>query len=54
MLTPMKAIRAKCLDCCAGSQAEVRLCPRPKGKAVRYGWELPVLQQKILCVKRRC
>lgn len=27
MLTPMKAIRAKCLDCCAGSQAEVRLCP---------------------------
>ena len=27
--------------------------PRPKGKAVRYGWELPVLQQKILCVKRR-
>ena len=29
MLTPMKAIRAKCLDCCAGSQAEVRLCPMP-------------------------
>lgn len=21
--------------------------PRPKGKAVRYGWELPVLQQKF-------
>ena len=29
MLTPMKAIRAKCLDCCAGSQAEVRLCSIP-------------------------
>lgn len=29
MLTPMKAIRAKCMDCCAGSQAEVRLCPMP-------------------------
>ena len=26
MLTPMKAIRAKCLDCCAGSSNEVRLC----------------------------
>ena len=26
-LTPMKAIRAKCLDCCCGSPQEVRLCP---------------------------
>ncbi len=26
MLTPMKAIRAKCLDCCLGSFQEVRLC----------------------------
>ena len=29
-LTPMKAIRAKCLDCCCGSNREakkVRLCP---------------------------
>ena len=25
-LTPMKAIRAKCLDCCCGSAQEVRLC----------------------------
>lgn len=25
-LTPMKAIRAKCLDCCGGSAAEVRRC----------------------------
>lgn len=25
-LTPTKAIRAKCLDCCCGQQAEVRLC----------------------------
>lgn len=43
-MTPMKAIRAKCLDCCCGSFQEVRLytaekCPlypyrfgkRPKG-----------------------
>lgn len=26
MLTPRKAIRAKCLDCCCGSANEVRLC----------------------------
>jgi hypothetical protein len=25
-LTPMKAIRAKCLDCSGGSSSEVRLC----------------------------
>ena len=26
-MTPIKAIRAKCLDCCCGQLAEVRLCP---------------------------
>ena len=26
-LTPIKAIRAKCLDCVCGSAAEVRACP---------------------------
>lgn len=25
-LTPMRAIRAKCLDCCCGNPVEVRLC----------------------------
>ena len=24
---PLKAIRAKCLDCCCGNAAEVRKCP---------------------------
>lgn len=24
---PVKAIRAKCLDCCCGSELEVKLCP---------------------------
>lgn len=24
---PLKAIRAKCLDCCCGQANEVRLCP---------------------------
>lgn len=26
-LTPMKAIRAKCIDCCCGQINEIRLCP---------------------------
>lgn len=26
-LTPIKAIRAKCRDCCCGSTAEIRACP---------------------------
>ena len=26
-LTPLKAIRAKCLDCCCAQPEEVRLCP---------------------------
>lgn len=26
-LTPIKAIRAKCLDCCCGQATEVKLCP---------------------------
>ena len=25
--TPIKAIRAKCIDCCCGQRNEVRLCP---------------------------
>ena len=27
VITPMKAIRAKCLDCCCGSFQEVKECP---------------------------
>lgn len=26
-LTPIKAIRAKCLDCCCWQKNEVKLCP---------------------------
>lgn len=29
-LTPMKAIREKCLDCCCGAFREVRLCSAQK------------------------
>lgn len=27
MVTPMKAIRAKCIDCSGGEKKEVRECP---------------------------
>ena len=27
IMTPMKAIRVKCLDCCAGQYSEVKMCP---------------------------
>ena len=27
VLTPIKSIRAKCIDCSGGSHKEVRLCP---------------------------
>lgn len=30
LLTPIKAIRAKCLDCCCGNTAEVRRCTAVK------------------------
>lgn len=37
VLTPMKAIRAKCLDCCCGSSVEVKLCPvRKAGQALAH------------------
>lgn len=29
-LTPIKAIRAKCLDCCCGNPYEVKECPLEK------------------------
>ena len=29
-ISPLKAIRLKCLDCCCGSAHEVKLCPVEK------------------------
>ncbi|MDD6612524.1 MAG: hypothetical protein PUE91_10000 [Clostridiales bacterium] len=34
--TPIKAIRAKCLDCCCDSAREVRLCPVQKCPLYEY------------------
>ena len=35
-LTPLKAIRAKCLDCSAGQPKEVRLCVIPGCPLYQY------------------
>ena len=35
-ITPLKAIRAKCLDCCAGQVAEVRRCELENCPLFRY------------------
>lgn len=48
-LTPLRAIRAKCLDCCAGQVAEVRRCelencplfPYRFGKRPKEGIDTP-------------
>lgn len=53
MLTPIKSIRAHCLDCCGGSPQEVRLCPVEKcplypyrmGRRPRQGKETPETQE---------
>ena len=29
-MTPIKSIRAHCIDCCGGSRKEVQLCPAEK------------------------
>ena len=34
--TPMKAIRAKCLDCCCGSSNEVKLCTVKRCPLYKY------------------
>jgi hypothetical protein len=36
VLSPLKAIRAKCLDCMCGSHNEVRLCPSEKCPLYAY------------------
>lgn len=37
-LTPVKAIREYCKDCCCGSLSEVRLCPRTA--CALYGYRM--------------
>lgn len=36
MKTPLKAIKAYCLDCCCGSAKEVKLCPNKDCELYRF------------------
>ena len=60
-LTPMRAIRMKCLDCCCDQVKEVRLCPctdcslypyrlghRPKAEAEAEEIEEPDEEEEML------
>lgn len=35
-MTPMRAIRLRCLDCCCGSAVEVKRCPCPDCPLYQY------------------
>lgn len=35
---PVKAIRAKCIDCSGGMLGEVRNCPIKGARCTRFGW----------------
>lgn len=47
-ISPLKAIRAKCLECSSGSNAEVRLCPINKCPLYMYRFgHKPKLEKRI-------
>lgn len=48
-LTPVKAIRAKCLDCCCGQSREVSKCPLEK--CPLHPYRLGHRPKSILCEK---
>ena len=52
--TPMKAIRAKCLDCCCGNQNEVRTCKLEKCSLYpyRFGCRPSTIQKRAEKVKK--
>ena len=52
-LTPVKAIRAKCLDCSEGSSKEVKLCPVTACPLYPYrnGHRPPKVQNQDDCIE---
>lgn len=52
--TPLKAMRAKCLDCCCGSAQEVSLCPIPNCPLYPYRFgKSPAIQPRKLTDDQR-
>ncbi|MGO5358551.1 hypothetical protein ACTQYZ_04545 [Anaerofustis sp. LCP19S3_F7] len=39
ILTPLKAIRAKCMDCCCGQAKEIKLCNLKTAPYTHTEWE---------------
>jgi len=56
--SPMEAIRAKCLDCCAGSAHEVRLCvamacPSWPFRTGKNPWRAPISEERREALRER-
>lgn len=51
--TPLKAIRAKCLDCCCGSSHEVKLCPSEECNLYPFRFGKNPFARKILSEEER-
>ena len=49
--TPIKAIRAKCLDCCCGSATEVKLCPLKTCSLYPYRKEMTPEQKEAAAAR---
>jgi len=57
-MSPMEAIRAKCLDCCAGSLHEVRCCvtmacPSWPFRMGKNPWRAPLLEERREALRQR-
>ena len=52
LLTPMKAIRSKCLDCCCDSAKEIALCPMSYCPCWPYRFGTRTRARKIVAEER--
>jgi len=53
LATPLKAVRSKCIDCCAGSWKEVELCPVTQCALWPYRFGGRKRARKIVAEERR-
>ena len=53
LLSPLKAVRSKCLDCCCGSVREVALCPMTSCRAWPYRHAYSAADMQPTTVYRR-
>jgi hypothetical protein len=55
-LTPLKAVRVHCLDCCGGSAKEVRFCTATECDThpIRDGKNCGKVKSVIKAIRKRC